>query len=198
MSAIAEEKAALRRRIRTQLTDLTEEERRESDRALFQRFLALPQLKQVKTVFAFWGVQPREPETSLLIAQLNRRGITVGLPRMLSERGMEVRRYEPMSPLVAVGFGLLEPDANCSLIEKEDVDLVLVPALCYDQLGYRLGFGGGYYDRWLEDCSALKVGLCREKVLQHRVPVERHDSRVDLLLTESACLSGFGQEKGGD
>lgn len=197
VSAIAEEKAALRRQIRSQLLALSEEARKTSDRALFDRFLALPQLEQMKTVFAFWGVPKREPETGFLVTELNARGITVGLPRMLPGRGMEVRRYDPDVPLVSAGFGLLEPEESCSLIEKADIDLVLVPALCYDRWGYRLGFGGGYYDRWLADCSALKVGLCREMVLQQRVPVEEHDSRVDLLLTETACLSGFGQEKGG-
>lgn len=197
MSVIAEEKAALRRQIRTQLADLTQEERRESDRALFERFLSLPQLNGINTVFAFWGMHPREPETGLLIPQLNERGIRVGLPRMLPGRGMEVRRYDPAVPLVAAGFGLLEPDVSCPLMAKEEIDLVLVPALCYDRYGYRLGFGGGYYDRWLPDCPGLKVGLCRQKVLQNRVPVEEHDSRVDLLLTETGCLSGFGQEKGG-
>ena len=174
-----------------------EQERRKSDWALFEQFLSLPQLEQTKTVFAFWGIGPREPETSLLIQQLNCRGITVGLPRMLPGRGMEVCQYDPSIPLVPVAFGLLEPDVSCPRIEKKAIDLVLVPALCYDRCGYRLGFGGGYYDRWLADCSALKVGLCREKVLQHRVPVEEHDSRVDILLTETACLSGLRQEKGG-
>lgn len=197
MSVIAEEKAALRRQIRAQLAQMPEEKRRESDRALFARFLSLPQLEEVKTVFAFWGVASREPETSLLVEQLSRRGITVGLPRMLPGRGMEVRRYDPAVAMVPAGFGLLEPDVSCPRMEKKDIDLVLVPALCYDRHGYRLGFGGGYYDRWLADCAALKVGLCREKVLQHRVPVEVHDSRVDLLLTETACLSLLSQEKGG-
>ena len=189
MCAIAEEKAALRRQIRNQLTRLPEEERQKSDRALFEQFLSLPELERVKTVFAFWGIGPREPETRFLVEELNLRGITVGLPRMLPGRGMEVRRYHPESPLVLAGFGLLEPDISCPLIEKKDVDLVLVPALCYDRQGYRLGFGGGYYDRWLADCPARKIGLCREAMLQNRVPVEEHDIRVDLLVTETGCLS---------
>lgn len=192
MSAIVEEKAALRRQLRTQLSALSAEERRASDQALFARFLALPQLERVSTVFAFWGVPEREPETRLLVAALTARGIAVGLPRMLPQRGMEVRRYDPSIPLVSAGFGIQEPDLQCPLIEKKDIGLVLVPALCYDRRGYRLGFGGGYYDRWLADCAAWKVGLCRENVLQDRVPTEEHDSRVDLLITETGCLSQLG------
>lgn len=192
MSAIVEEKAALRRQIRTQLCALSTEERTASDQALFARFLALPQLERVNTVFAFWGVPEREPETRLLVTELTARGITVGLPRMLPKRGMEVRQYDPSIPLVSAGFGIQEPDLRCAIIEKKDIDLILVPALCYDRQGYRLGFGGGYYDRWLAGCTAWKVGLCRENVLQDRVPTEEYDSRVDLLITEARCLSNFG------
>ena len=66
---------------------------------------------------------------------------------------------------------------------------MLVPAVCYDRRGYRLGFGGGYYDRWLADFSGVRVGLCRGAVLQDRVPTEAHDARVDILLTEEESLS---------
>ena len=64
-----------------------------------------------------------------------------------------------------------------------------MPAVCYDRRGYRLGFGGGYYDRWLAGFSGFRVGLCRGLVLQDRVPTEAHDSRVDLLITEQESLS---------
>ena len=66
---------------------------------------------------------------------------------------------------------------------------MLVPAVCYDRRGYRLGFGGGYYDRWLEGFSGVTAGLCREAVLQDEVPIEAHDARVDILLTEEESLS---------
>ena len=74
-------------------------------------------------------------------------------------------------------------------MDKAEIDLALVPAVCYDRRGYRLGFGGGYYDRWLADFSGFRVGLCRGLVLQDRVPTEAHDSRVDLLITEQESLS---------
>ncbi len=60
---------------------------------------------------------------------------------------------------------------------------------CADRRGFRLGFGGGYYDRWLSGFSGFTVGLCRDCVLQDRVPTEDHDCRVDLLLTETRRFS---------
>ena len=188
-STIDSEKKELRRRVRSQLAALTREELSQSDGALFARFLALPQVEEAKTIFAFWGIPGKEPDTAQLIRELLRRGKTVGLPRMLPDHRMEVRRYDPDRPLVSVSFGISEPGEDCPLIAREAINLVLVPAVCYDRRGYRLGFGGGYYDRWLAGFSGVTVGLCRETVLQETVPTEAHDAWVDLLLTEKECLS---------
>lgn len=188
-STIDLEKRELRRRVREELSALSRSELVRSDDALFARFLALPQVEAARTIFAFWGIPGKEPDTSRLIGELVRRGKTVGLPRMLPEHRMEVRRYDPDRPLVKVSFGISEPGEDCPLLEREDIGLVLVPAVCYDRLGYRLGFGGGYYDRWLEGFSGVKVGLCREAVLRDAVPTEAHDAKVELLLTERESLS---------
>lgn len=188
-STIDLEKKELRRRVRELLAGLTPEEQKAGDGALFTKFLSLPQVAAASTIFAFWGIPGKEPDTARLIGELVRRGKTVGLPRMLPEHRMEVRRYEADKPLVQVSFGISEPGEDCPLLAPEEIDLVLVPAVCYDRLGFRLGFGGGYYDRWLEGFGGFKAGFCRDAALQDRVPVEAHDARVDLLLTETRSLS---------
>ena len=188
-STIDSEKKELRRRVRAQLAALTREELSQSDGALFAGFLALPQVEEAKTIFAFWGIPGKEPDTAQLIRELLRRGKTVGLPRMLPDRRMEVRRYDPDKPLVTVSFGISEPGEDCPLLEREEISLALVPAVCYDRRGFRLGFGGGYYDRWLEPFEGFRAGLCRGAVLQDRVPTEGHDAKVDMLLTETESLS---------
>ena len=191
-SSIDLEKKELRRAVRARLSALTPEELVRSDDALFARFLALPQVEAAHTIFAFWGIPGKEPDTARLVDALVQRGKTVGLPRMLPERRMEVRQYSPDRPLVQVSFGISEPGEDCPLLNRDEIGLVLVPAVCYDRRGYRLGFGGGYYDRWLEGFSGFRTGLCRSAVLQERVPTEAHDARVDLLLTEEESLSPGG------
>lgn len=188
-STIDLEKKELRRQVRGQLNALPPERLRESDDALFARFLSLPQVQQARTIFAFWGIAGKEPETSRLIGALAAQGKRIGLPRMLPGHQMEVRLYDPDKPLVSVSFGIFEPGEDCPLLDKGEIDLILVPAVCYDRQGYRLGFGGGYYDRWLERFDGFRVGLCRDVVLQDKVPTEPHDSRVDVLLTERGSLS---------
>lgn len=187
-STIAESKKRLRARVRQEIAALTQQECKESDRALFDRFLALPQVQQADTLFLFWGIPGREPETEQLVRELTRQGKRVGLPRMLPGRQMEVRQFDPRIPMKQAAFGIWEPSEEAPLLEKRDLALALIPAVCYDRLGYRLGFGGGYYDRWLEDFSGRTVGLCRGVLLQERVPVEAHDARVEVLLTEEETL----------
>ena len=183
-STTVEEKALLRRQVRARLSALPPEKLRESDQALFEAFLALPQVREAHSLFLFWGIPGREPETETLVRALTAQGKRVGLPRMLPERGMEVRLFQPEVPMVQVSFGIWEPPEDAPLLKREEIQLALVPAVCYDQERYRLGFGGGYYDRWLSGFSGFTVGLCRECVLQPQVPREAYDQRVDLLLTE--------------
>ena len=174
----------MRGRVRQAMAALSPQERQESDRALFARFLALPQVERAHALFLFWGVPGREPETEILVRELVRRGKRVGLPRMLPGRRMEVRQFDPRLPMKEAAFGIWEPTEQAPLLAREEIDLALVPALCYDRLGFRLGFGGGYYDRWLAEFSGFTAGLCREALLQERVPTEAHDARVDVVLTE--------------
>ncbi len=186
--SMKEEKAALRKQIWAELAKMSREEMEKSDEALFKNFLSLPEVQQAKVFFAFWGIPGKEPNTRLLIEKLLEQGKVVGLPRMLPGRQMEVRRYDPAIPMVKAAFGIEEPSTDCDLIPREEIDFVLTPAVAYDVNGYRMGFGGGYYDRWLPGFTGKTVGLCRDSVLQQTVPVEPHDARVDAVVTENRII----------
>lgn len=187
--SVTAEKAALRRRILAQLAGLSPAERERSDAMLFERFLQLPQVQDSRRLLLFLGVPGREPDTARLLPRLLASGYQLALPRMLPEHGMEFRRYDPDRPLVQARFGIREPGEDCPLVPKDWGEVILVPGAAFDREGCRLGFGGGYYDRWLEHFSGVKAGLCRETVLQDRVPTEAHDAKVDILLTEGESLS---------
>lgn len=178
----AEAKVHLRRQVRARLAAMSESARLAQDEKLFVAFLSLSQVQQARTLFLFYGVGT-EPHTAPLIEQLCSLGKTVALPRMLPGHRMDVLVYNPARPLVQNKFGLWEPDEACPALTPEQIDLVLVPALCYDRQNYRLGMGGGYYDRWLEHYHGTTVGLCRAELLADRLPAESHDRPVDLVLT---------------
>ena len=183
----AEEKARLRPLLRAQLSAMPEDARRAEDDTLFSAFLSLPEVEQAHTLLLFCGMDA-EPDTSRLFAPLLARGKRIVLPRMLPGRQMEVRQFYPDHPLAMHPFGILEPDECSPLIAPEDIDLVLVPALCYDKKGFRLGMGGGYYDRWLTRYSGPAMGLCREGLLQNALPFEPHDRPVDVVITPTQVI----------
>ena len=81
-----------------------------------------------------------------------------------------------------------EPDAEAPRLEPEDGELILVPALAFDLKGFRLGQGGGYYDRFLSAHALFSVGLARDALLLEEVPREDHDCGVSCLVTESRIL----------
>ena len=188
-SSTALEKTLLRVNIRKQLNAMPTAEMQQSDAAMFQALLALPQVQQAKTISLFWGITGLEPDTSRLVPQLLEMGKRVCLPRIISDFGMELREYTPNCPMARTSFGILEPTIDCPLVDKNQVDLVIVPALCYDRQGFRLGYGAGHYDRWLSDYTGHTVGMCRDISLQDTVPVEAHDKPVQTVVTETQVLS---------
>lgn len=179
-TSIIEEKKALRSQVRERAAEIPENLRKAQDKALFKAFLGLPAVKAAGTVMVFWGVGT-EPETVGLISALLASGKKVALPRCLSGGGMEARLYRG-GRLVRGLHGIPEPGEDCPLVEREAVDVVLVPALCYDKRGFRLGHGGGYYDRWLSGYEGTTVGMCYKELLREELPREEHDLPVKVLL----------------
>ena len=182
-STITAEKAALRRRVRAYLEGLSPRQRRESDDALFARFLSLPQVEAADTLLLYHGMGA-EPDTARLFPALWARGKRLCLPRCLPGHGMEARLIRPDSALVPHRLGMLEPGEDCPPVDRADIGLVLVPGLAFDLSGGRLGQGGGFYDRWLAGFSGFTAALCRAPLLLERLPAGGHDLPVALVLTE--------------
>lgn len=151
--------------------------------ALFERFLALPEVETADTVMVFYGTG-REPDTVPLIQALLERGKRVALPVVLPHRGMEARQVLDMDRLAPNRFGIPEPDGDSPVIPKNEIAVALVPHLMVDRDGYRLGWGGGYYDRWLTDFSGFTVSVCRPGRLVEHMPREEFDIPVKLVLFE--------------
>ena len=175
-AGITEAKAALRRRLEAlpppDWTPMT------------TAFLALPEVEAARTILLFYGVG-REPDTTGVLTELLRRGKAVALPRCLPGRQMEARLVTGRSDLRPGAFHIPEPDENCPVVNRDDIDLILVPNLCCDKLGYRLGHGGGYYDRYLAGYAGSTVALCPRAWLQEELPRDAYDLPVGLVLTDT-------------
>lgn len=190
---ISEVKKALRAQMREALAELSEEERAESDRILLDRFLAHPKLAQAQTVLLYYGVGT-EIHTAPLIDALLAQGKTVCLPRCLPGHKMQAHRITGEADLVPDKYQIPAPRPDAPEVAREDIDLILVPGLCFDSRGTRLGQGGGYYDRYLEDYEGATIGLCREDFFQINLPREPLDVWVQTVLTEEGQVWPYREE----
>jgi len=122
-----------------------------------------------------------EPDLALLFDLLPHARWAV--PRIEGRR-LIVHPYDP-ARLVRHRFGMLEPAPDLPVIDPATLDLVLVPGVAFDRQGGRLGFGGGYYDRFLPTTPALRVGVTYDECLADVLPCGEHDQCVDWIVTPS-------------
>lgn len=178
------EKAAFRAEIKARTASLSLVYLADSDRGIYTNLISLPEFQAAKRVFLYISFG-REVDTRALIEYCARIRRPVAAPTDLRAGEMDFALVErPLTELPTGVYGIPQPPDDAPRLTPEVGDAVIVPALCYDEEGYRLGRGGGYYDRFLESCPAFRIGLCREALLVPRVPREAHDQRVDCLVTE--------------
>lgn len=183
-----EEKKAFRKGVQAEIAELPEEYLEESNLGLRENFLSLPEFDRARVIFAYIS-EGREPDTVEILRRALALGKTVALPVSLDNGVMEPRTVKSLEELVPGRFGILAPPAGAPLVAEEEIDLVLVPAVTFNEKGFRLGRGGGYYDRFLSRSGAFAVGLGRERLIRE-IPLEAHDMSVNCLVTE-ACIRRF-------
>jgi 5-formyltetrahydrofolate cyclo-ligase len=111
------------------------------------------------------------------------------VPRILSQGRMLFHPYDP-ERLLRHRFGMLEPDPALPVIPADQVELVLTPGLAYDQHGWRLGYGGGFYDRFLSgQHTFVSLGVTYQALLQINLPHQEYDVPVQYLVTENGVKS---------
>lgn len=181
IKALKNELRAKHRRIRQ---SCPEDIKRSLDKRLTERFLSLEEYRNCETLFLFVS-SPIEVDTSEILQRAFDDGKRVAVPKCSDKRGfMDFYCITSASQLEKGAFGILEPAENCEKVSDLGKGLCIVPGLCFDMSGYRLGFGRGYYDRFLERFSGTTVGLCYSKCIEHELPRSRYDKPVDILITE--------------
>ena len=179
-------KKALRAQTSELLRSLPEEYIRFSDRGIFEKLISLPEFASAGRVFAYFS-SGREVDTKSVIARAIAMGKPVSLPVTLGKGKMYFAPYSGNEPdLTGEFYGIPQPAAGSPEVQPQPGDIVIVPALRFDRRGFRLGHGGGYYDRFLAGCPAFTVGLCRDRLIYDgALPAEAHDIRVNCVVTEN-------------
>ena len=182
-----EEKNALRRRMKAAREGWENAYRQSADAAIAQHVRKSAVWRAAGTVFAYVSVGC-EVDTRALIEAALKEGKRVCAPRCLGKGRMEAREIAALGALVPAAYGLLEPAEDAPLVPPEEIDLILVPCLAADRNGHRLGYGGGYYDRFLENAAKPSICLCRRRALLDGVPHAEHDATVAAVATEAGMI----------
>ncbi len=146
----------------------------------YDSLLSIPEFKAAKTVFCYVSAKGEVDTTKLLSDIAKEKVLTV--PYCIDTRGnMIAVRTNDVSDLVEGHFGIPEPK-NPIEFPKKEIDFVIVPAIAFSKDGYRLGYGKGYYDRFLSDITPYKLGVCKKELLLENLPHDEYDVRVDRIL----------------
>lgn len=191
-------KTALREKYRAIRTAMTEDERKHCDDAIAAQVHRLWQYKKNDTLLVYVSTAI-EVDTYKIISQAIQDGKRVAVPRCVTgTRNMEFYYIHSVDELEPGAFNVLEPIPEKSEILTDlSRGLCIVPAFSYDWSGFRLGYGKGYYDRFLSRFEGNIIGICYSNCVQKSLPHGRYDRPVELLVTENYLRRIKNYPKGG-
>ena len=178
-------KAELRKQVLQEMKAIPREQKQAMDQALTDQFLKHPFCQEAKVIATYLSF-PHEFQTQELIEQALRDCKKVLIPKTYPKGRMDFVVYDPQQ-LVKTSFGLLEPQGDLEVVDASQIDLIHVPGLAFTTKGYRIGYGGGYYDRYLEYFSGHTLSTVYRYQVQDFIP-ENHDIPVQEVLIDERNL----------
>ena len=178
-------KAELRKKILQEMKALSQEQKQAMDQALTDQFLKHPFYQEAKLIASYLSF-PHEFQTQELIEQALKDGKKVLIPKTYPKGRMDFVVYDPQQ-LVKTSFGLLEPQGDLEVVDASQIDLIHVPGLVFTTEGYRIGYGGGYYDRYLKHFPGHTLSTIYPCQIQDFSP-ENHDIPVQEVLIDERNL----------
>ena len=178
-------KSELRKQVLHEMKAISQEQKQFIDQALTEQLLQHPFYQEAKVIATYLSF-PHEFQTQELIEQALRDCKKVLIPKTYPKGRMDFVVYDPQQ-LVKTSFGLLEPQGDLEVVDASQIDLIHVPGLAFTTEGYRIGYGGGYYDRYLEYFSGHTLSTIYPCQIQDFIP-ENHDIPVEEVLIDERNL----------
>ena len=178
-------KAELRKQVLQEMKALPRQQKQAMVQALTDQFLKHPFYQEAKVIATYLSF-PHEFQTQELIEQALKDGKKVLIPKTYPKGRMDFVVYNPQQ-LVKTSFGLLEPQGNLEVVDASQIDLIHVPGLAFTTEGYRIGYGGGYYDRYLKHFSGHTLSTIYPCQIRDFIP-EDHDIPVQEVLIDERNL----------
>ena len=178
-------KSELRKQVLHEMKAIPRTQKVTLDLALTERLLQHPFYQEAEVIATYLSFS-HEFQTQELIEQALKDGKKVLIPKTYPKGRMDFVVYDPQQ-LVKTSFGLLEPQGDLEVVDASQIDLIHVPGLVFTKEGYRIGYGGGYYDRYLEHFSGHTLSTVYHYQVQDFIP-ENHDIPVEEVLIDEGNL----------
>lgn len=183
------DKHQLRKHFKALRNALTRPEIEQMSAQVMENLLSLPVLHRPGAILCYASFGS-EVDTHVMIRRLLGQRRTVALPvTQRQSQTMYAAQIGSFESLRRGNFGILEPDSSAAVIEPGKLSAVLVPGLAFDRAGYRIGYGMGFYDRYLPCCpNAVRIALAYDFQLIEHLPHEMHDLPVHYIVTPKEAI----------
>ena len=188
MSEIRTQKSEIRGKYLAVRDAIPSEQKEAFDKKIFNRLIGSITYRHCTDVLLYASARG-EADTWMIFEKALADGKKVAFPCCNPDNTMTFRYVTSKDQLSQATFGLLEPDASCEECKPSNFSLLIVPGLVFDKSGYRVGYGKGFYDRYLSTFEGVSIGLCYSKLQLPEVPRGRFDRHVDVIISEKGVYA---------
>lgn len=159
------------------------------DNNIIEKLMMNETYKTARGIFIYIGFGS-EINTKIIIKEALNSGKEVYVPKVI-KKDMILIKIDSLENLVTSSYGILEPVGDKSDFDVNKLGLIVMPGVAFDKAGNRLGYGGGYYDKFLEhnQIECKKIALAYDFQVLENLEVEEHDIKVDLIITENQVIN---------
>ena len=165
--------------------DISKAQKEMLDKMLFDRVISLKEFRESSVVLAYYPIND-EINTIPIIEYALREGKRVALPISSTiDYTLTFHFISSFKEIKNGAYSIPEPSEDSEIFNKETKALCIVPGLIFDRTGNRLGYGKGFYDRFLSDFNGITVGLCYSDFLLDKLPIDENDRAVDIVVSDT-------------
>ncbi|WIF95299.1 5-formyltetrahydrofolate cyclo-ligase [Caminicella sporogenes] len=170
---------------------LTTDDVNMKSKQIFYNLSSLPEYKNANNVMVYLDFR-KEVKTKYIIEDLflNKKNVIVPISKVKTKE-LLLSKINSFDDLTISTYGILEPKSEkIDIVSPEIIDIILVPGVVFDKKGYRIGYGAGYYDKFLSNLSHnfTAIGLSYELQLVDKIPKDKHDYQLDFIITEEKII----------
>ena len=166
-------------------SEQNDEELEEKSSKIKEKLFSINEYKKAKTIMLYCSFGNEVKTESIIKEMIEEKRVVV--PKIIQNKQMEPIEISKTTLFKKNDLEISEP-IDGKTIDKNEIDIIIIPAVAFDFIGHRIGYGQGYYDRFLEGMGAKKIGVAFDFQLTKEIPAEAHDVKVDAVITDKRVL----------